>query len=119
MPEIVLQPIWRWPTLCFKICSGIFASSSEAGAIGDFDAADFTLALLHHGTWQARPPLVTRRMRWPYCTSARREQRTPEALPRLIAFLTVAAAYRLGLENGLALAFGDVVAYLLAGIPAP
>ena len=44
--------------------------------------------------------------------------RTPEALVRLLAFLAVAAAYRLGLEAALALAFGDAVAYLITGTPA-
>ena len=44
--------------------------------------------------------------------------RTPEALVRLLAFLAVAAAYRLGLEAALALAFGDAVAYLITGASA-
>jgi hypothetical protein len=35
-----------------------------------------------------------------------------------LAFLAVAASYRLGLEGTLALAFGDAVAYLIAGTPA-
>jgi hypothetical protein len=35
-----------------------------------------------------------------------------------LAFLAVAASYRLGLEGALALAFGDAVAYLITGTPA-
>lgn len=119
-PEIVLQPDLAMAHAVFQdLWRNIRIGLSEAGAIGDFDAADFTLALFPPRHWQARPPLAYADALAILHQRAGREQRTPEALPRLIAFLTVAAAYRLGLENGLALAFGDVVAYLLAGSLAP
>lgn len=119
-PEIVLQPDLAAAHAVFQdLWRTIRVGLGEAGEIGDFDASDFTLALFPPRHWQARPPLAYADALAVLHQRAGREQRTPEALPRLIAFLTVAAAYRLELQSGLALAFGDVVAYLLAGSLAP
>jgi hypothetical protein len=119
-PEIVLQPDLATAHAVFQdLWRNIRLGLGEAGEIGDFDASDFTLALFPPQHWQARPPLAYADALAVLRQRAGRGQRTPEALPRLIAFLTVAAAYRLGLQSGLALAFGDVVAYLLAGSLAP
>jgi hypothetical protein len=118
-PEIVLQPELATAHAVFQeLWRNIRVGLGEAGDIGDFDASDFTLALFPPQHWHIRPPLAYADALAVLHQRAGREQRTPEALPRLIAFLTVAAAYRLGLQNGLALAFGEVVAYLLTGNPA-
>lgn len=119
-PEIVLQPDLATARAVFQdLWQNIRVGLGEAGEIGDFDVSDFTLALFPPQHWHVRPPLAYADALAVLHQRAGREQRTPEALPRLIAFLTVAAAYRLGLQGGLALAFGEVVAYLLIGNLAP
>ena len=118
-PEIVLQPDLSaaqtlFDTLWQKLGQGL----GEIDEIGDFSPADFTLGLFPPRHWQERPPLAYADALAALRQRAGQEVREPEALPRLLAFLAVAASYRLGLNGTLALAFGDAVAYLIAGAPA-
>jgi hypothetical protein len=118
-PEIVLQPDLSaaqalFDTLWQKLGLGL----GEIDEIGEFSPADFTLALFPPRHWQERPPLAYADALAILRQRSGQEDREPEALPRLLAFLAVAASYRLGLNGTLALAFGDAVAYLIAGTPA-
>jgi hypothetical protein len=118
-PEIVLQPDLSvaqglFHTLWQKLRLGL----GEIDELGDFSPADFTLTLFPPHHWQERPPLACADALAVIRQRAGEEEREPEALTRLLAFLAVAAGYRLGLEGALALAFGDAVAYLITGISA-
>jgi hypothetical protein len=95
---------------------------AEIGEIGDFSPADFNLALLPPRHWQDRPPLAYADAliisRTQALTSTPWPVRAREgASGRLLAFLSVVAAYRMGLVGPLALAFGDAVSYLITGSP--
>jgi len=131
-PEIVLQPDLAaaqnlFQTLWQKIRMGL----GEIGELPEFSMADFTLAFFPPRHWQDHPPLAyadalaVLRQRGPTPSpgsapsrNGNRDTQGEEALCRLLAFLAVAAGYRLGLGGALALAFGDAVAYLVTGAPA-
>ncbi|MGA9351838.1 MAG: hypothetical protein WBW48_23965 [Anaerolineae bacterium] len=118
-PEIVLQlDLSAAQTLFDTLWQKLRLGLGEIDEIGDFSPADFTLALFPPRHWQERPPLAYADALAVLHQRAGQEDREPEALTRLLAFLTVAAGYRLGLEGTLALAFGDAVAYLITGTPA-
>jgi hypothetical protein len=123
-PEIVLQPDLSaaqalFHTLWEKLRLGL----GEIDELGDFSPADFTLAFFPPRYWQERPPLA-----YADALAVLRQQALTPTLPqggegegaltRLLAFLTVAAGYRFGLQNALTLAFGDAVAYLITSTPA-
>jgi hypothetical protein len=138
-PEIVLQPnLSAAQSLFDALWQKLRLGLGKIDEIGDFSPADFTLALFPPRHWQERPPLAyadalaVLRQRslsptpsTPLSQSWERGRgrgakggEGEEAMTRLLAFLTVAAGYRLGLEGTLALAFGDAVAYLITGTPA-
>jgi hypothetical protein len=143
-PEIVLQPdLSAAQSLFHTLWQKLRLGLGEIDEIGDFSPADFTLAFFPPRHWQERPPLayadaltVLRTftptpptplpLSRPFglAQGKRREKgkgakggggEGEVALARLLAFLTVAASYRLGLNGALALAFGDAVAYLITG----
>jgi hypothetical protein len=118
-PEIVLQPDLSsaqalFDTLWQKLRLGL----GEIDEIGDFSPADFTLAFFPPRHWQEHPPLAYADALVILHQRAGQGDRKPDAMTRLLAFLTVAASYRLDLEGTLALAFGDAVAYIIIGTPA-
>jgi hypothetical protein len=118
-PEIVLQPdLSAAQSLFDALWQKLGLGLGEIDDIGEFSPADFTLALFPPRHWQERPPLAYADALAILRQRSGQEDREPEALPRLLAFLAVAASYRLGLNGTLALAFGDAVAYLVAGTPA-
>jgi hypothetical protein len=139
-PEIVLQlELSAAQALLHELWQKLHLGLGEIDEVGDFSPADFTLALFPPPHWLDRPPLAyadalavlrppTTDHRPPTAVSGRTAvSRQPsavgggegtEALTRLLAFLAVAAGYRLGLQGTLALAFGDAVAYLVTGMPA-
>jgi hypothetical protein len=125
-PEIVLQPdVSAAQALFDALWQKLSLGLEDIDEIGDFSPADFTLALFPPRHWQERPPLayadalaiLRQRALTPSPPQGDRGE-GEEALPRLLAFLAVAAGYRLGLNGTLALAFGDAVAYLIAGTSA-
>jgi len=118
-PEIVLQPdLSTAQTLFDTLWQKLDLGLGEIDDIGDFSPADFTLGLFPPRHWQERPPLAYADALAVLRQRAGREDREPGALTRLLAFLAVAASYRIGLNGTLALAFGDAVAYLITGTPA-
>jgi len=120
-PEIVLQTdLSAAHTLIRELWQKLRLGLGEIDELGDFSPADFSLALFAPQHWQERPPLAYADALAVLHQRAGRDNRsrTPEAIVRLLAFLSVAAAYRLDLRNPLALAFGDTVAYLITGAPA-
>jgi hypothetical protein len=118
-PEIVLQPdLSTAQTLFDTLWQKLRLGLGEIDEIGDFSPADFTLAFSPPRHWQERPPLAYADALAVLHQQAGQEDQEPESLTRLLAFLAVAASYRLGLEGTLALAFGDAVAYLITGTPA-
>ena len=128
-PEIVLQPVLSAAQTLFRaLWHNLRLGLGEVDEIGDFSASDFVLTLFPPGHWQERPPLAytdaLALLRWRTACGRGdgppigQEDREPEALTRLLAFMAVVAGYRLGMKGSLALAFGDAVAYLITGVPA-
>jgi len=118
-PEIVLQPDLSVAQVLFhQLWQKLGVGLGEVDEIGDFSPGDFTLALFPPRHWEERPPLAYADALAVLRQRASQEDGEPEALARLLAFLSVAAGYRLGLKGALALAFGDAVAYLITGTPA-
>ena len=118
-PEIVLQPdLSAAQALFHELWQKLGLGLREVDEIGDFSPADFTLALFPPRHWQERPPLAYADALAVLRPRAGQDNRRPEALTRLVAFLAVAAGSRLGLEGTLALAFGDAVSYLITGTSA-
>lgn len=115
-PEIVLQPdLSATQRLFGELWQRLRLGLSEAGEIGDFAPADFTLTLFAPRHWQERPPLAF--------TDAlvilrNSEGGAPEqtASSRLFGSLATVAGQRLGLRGALAPAFGDAIAYLTTGV---
>ncbi|NCC35750.1 MAG: hypothetical protein EOM24_27620 [Chloroflexia bacterium] len=114
-PEIIIQPDLSVAyNLLQKLWSLVGAALAEIDEIGDFDASEFTLALMPPSHWQRRPPLA-----YVDALVVLRQGASgggAEALARLVACMSIVAGYRLGLSEPLALAFGDVVAYLVLGV---
>lgn len=118
-PEIVLQlELSAAQALLHELWQKLRLGLGEIDEIGDFSPADFTLALFPPPHWLDRPPLAYADALDALQQRAGQGDREPESLIRLLAFLAVAAGYRLGLKGTLALAFGDAVAYLVTGMPA-
>jgi len=118
-PEIVLQPDLSAAQALFNtLWQKLHLGLGEIDELDDFSPADFTLALFPPSHWQERPPLAYADALAVLQEQAGQGSRQPGGLTRLLAFLAVAAAYRLGLTAALALAFGDAVAYLVTGTPA-
>jgi len=117
-PEIVLQPDLSATQMLFReLWERLRMGLGEIDEIGDFAPSDFALSLFPPHHWQERPPLAYADALAVLRQRSGQQDQEPEALTRLLAFLAVAAGYRLALKGGLALAFGDAVAYLVTGIP--
>jgi len=119
LPEIVLQPdlcdiVPVFETLWDRLGLGL----ENVGAIGDFAEADYALGLFPEAKWAVRPSLA-------YADGLliRRSceveldvgSRALEAFARLVESMMAVAGGRLGLSDGLAVLFGNQVAYLLSG----
>lgn len=115
-PEIVLQPDLSAAQALFReLWQKLRLGLGEIEELGDFSPADFALGLFPPRHWQERPPLAYGDALAVLQQQAGQGDNDPEAITRLMAFLAVAAGYRLGLKRSLALAFGDAVAYLITG----
>ena len=126
-PEIVLQADFSAAQALFRTLWQLLQlGMGGIGDIGDFSMADFSIALFPSQHGQERPPLaytdalmvLNHRHESDEIPREAGEDTScaaSEALVRLLTFLAVAAAYRLGLEDSLALAFGDATAYRITG----
>jgi len=120
-PEVVLQPDVGIAEEVFgELWERLRTAFHKIGDIGDFSLPDFNVGLLPPRYWHDKPPLCYRDALTIY--RARQEGREAfhedSGLTHVIAFLSVAAGYRLGLEGRFALAFGVVVGYLVFGMSA-
>lgn len=118
-PEIVLRPdvsavqaflhdLWRKLRVGFR----------SIGEIGEFSPWDFTLALFPSDHPQRRPPLAYADGFVALQASDGADSRRAEALARLLGYMAVAIAERLGLEGSFAVRFGESLAYVMTGAPA-
>lgn len=116
-PEIVIQPD-------ISIASAVFAEQWDKlrvafrgiGDIGPFQMADFDVSFLPTRHWNERPPLSYRDALALHRAKHAEVAIEPSGLSYVLTFLTVGAAYRLGLLDRYALVFGVIVGYLVSGI---
>jgi hypothetical protein len=117
-PEIVLQPDLGAASEIFQaLWQRVRLGTAEIDDIGEWAAADFTLAFFPPRHWNERPPLAYADA-LAILAARSATSLAAEPLCRTLAFLAVAAGGRLGLRPPLSLAFGDTIATLLAGTPA-
>lgn len=120
-PEIIVQPD-------LSVAQGLFielwrmlrVGLGAVGDVGEFSLSDFNVGLFPPRYWHDRPPLayedaLNTQSYFSRDVPSERVQRSA-ALQRLIAFLAIDAAHRLGLAGRLAVAFGDAAGYLVTGI---
>ena len=116
LPEIALQPdVTTAQTLFVALWQKLRIGLEEIDDLGDFSSAEFALALFPPTHWQERPPLAYSDALTVMQEQAAGERNGSGAEARLITFLAVVAAHRLGLSGSLALAFGDAIGYLMTG----
>jgi hypothetical protein len=116
-PEIVIQPD-------VSLASAVFAEQwqklrvafSAIGDIGPFRMVDFDVSFLPPRHWSERPPLSYRDALALHRARHAEAQVDPSGYSHVITFLSVGAAYRLGLRDRYALVFGVVAGYVAAGI---
>lgn len=116
-PEIVIQPD-------ISIANAIFAEQWDklrvafrsVGDIGPFQMGDFDVSFLPPRHWNERPPLSYRDALALHRAKHAEIEIDPSGLSYVLTFLTVGAAYRLGLQDRYALVFGVIVGYLVSGI---
>jgi hypothetical protein len=116
-PEIVIQPD-------ISIASAVFAEQwdklrmafRQIGDIGAFRLADFDVSFLPPRHWSEKPPLSYRDALALHHAKHTAVEIDPSGLSYVITFLTVGAAYRLGLQDRYALVFGVLVGYLVSGL---
>lgn len=125
-PEIVIRPDVSIAEVVFEnLWERLRIAFSQIGDIGPFALSDFTVSFLPPRHWQERPPLsyrdglaIYRAHQGQTPASSSNEALDNSGLSHVITFLTVSAAYRLGLQNRYALVFGVIVGYLVSGMSA-
>ena len=118
-PEIVIQPD-------ISLANAIFAEQwqklqvafSGIGDIGPFRMADFDVSFLPPRHWTERPPLSYRDALALHRARHAAADMDPSGYSHVITFLSVGAAYRLGLHDRYALVFGVIAGYVVSGITA-
>ena len=118
-PEIVIQPD-------ISLANAIFAEQwqklqvafSRIGDIGPFRMADFDVSFLPPRHWTERPPLSYRDALALHRARHAAADMDPSGYSHVITFLSVGAAYRLGLHDRYALVFGVIAGYVVSGITA-
>ena len=118
-PEIVIQPD-------ISLANAIFAEQwqklqvafSRIGDIGPFRMADFDVSFLPPRHWTERPPLSYRDALALHRARHAAAEMDPSGYSHVITFLSVGAAYRLGLRDRYALVFGVIAGYVVSGITA-
>ena len=113
-PEIVLQPDLASARSLFKALWRKLSLALGAGeTVEDFALSAFMLTLLPQRHWQRGLPLAYADA---FSLMRRGEERTVDdldALARILSVLAAAIGQALGLQQALALGFGDAVAYAI------
>ncbi|MFZ4656857.1 MAG: hypothetical protein ACOYNY_07600 [Caldilineaceae bacterium] len=118
-PEIVIQPDVSLAEIIFAdLWEQLQVAFTQIGDIGDFALSDFNVSFLPPRHWHDRPPLSYRDGLAIYRAQQGQFQMDNSGLSHVITFLTVGAAYRLGLQDRYALVFGIIVGYLVSGMSA-
>lgn len=118
-PEIVIQPDVSLAEIIFAdLWEQLRVAFTQIGDIGDFALSDFNVSFLPPRHWHDRPPLSYRDGLAIYRAQQGQFQMDNSGLSHVITFLTVGAAYRLGLQDRYALVFGIIVGYLVSGMSA-
>ena len=120
-PEIVMQPdLTVAQGLFIELWHMLRVGLGAVGDIGDFSLDDFSVGLLPPRYWHDRPPLSYQdALEIQSCLGRElpsEQIQQSGALHRLVTFLVIGAAFRLGLKGRLAVSFGDAVAYLVTGV---
>ena len=118
-PEIVIQPD-------ISLANSVFAEQWQKlqvafrriGDIGPFRMADFDVSFLPPRHWTERPPLSYRDALALHRACHAEAELDPSGYSHVITFLSVGAAYRLGLRDRYALVFGVIAGYVVSGIGA-
>ena len=118
-PEIVIQPD-------ISLANAIFAEQwqklqvafSRIGDIGPFRMADFDVSFLPPRHWTERPPLSYRDALALHRARHTAAEMDPSGYSHVVTFLSVGAAYRLGLHDRYALVFGVITGYVVSGLTA-
>jgi len=118
-PEIVIRPDVSLAEVVFEeLWDRLRIAFAQIGDIGTFTLTDFTVSFLPPRHWNERPPLSYRDALAIYRVNQGQYEKDNSGLSHLITFLTVSAAYRLGLQSRYALVFGVIVGYLVSGMNA-
>jgi len=118
-PEIVLRPdVSAVQALLHDLWGKLRVGLRSIGEIGEFSPWDFTLALFPSDLPRRRPPLAYADGFVALRGSDGADRRRGEALARLLSYMGVAVAERLGLEGSFAVGFGESLAYVMTGTPA-
>jgi len=116
-PEIVIQPDVSLAEVVFEdLWQRLRMAFSQIADIGSFALSDFSVSFLPPRHWQKQPPLSYRDGLAVGRAIRGELQMDNSGLGHIVTFLTVGAAYRLGLEGRYALAFGVIVGYLVSGM---
>jgi hypothetical protein len=118
-PQIVIQPDISLAEIVFSdLWARLRIAFSQIGEIGPFTLSDFNVSFLPPRHWSERPPLSYRDALAIYRARQGHFLIDHSGLCHLITFLTVGAAYRVGLEGRYALVFCVIVGYLVSGMQA-
>ena len=118
-PEIVIRPDVSLAEVVFAdLWARLRIAFQQIGDIGAFTLADFTVSFLPPRHWHERPPLSYRDALAIHRAQQGQFEFDNSGLSHVITFLSVSAAYRLGLKNRYALVFGVIVGYLVSGMTA-
>jgi hypothetical protein len=116
-PEIVIQPdISMAEDVFAELWGQLRVAFGQIGEIGPFSLSDFNVSFLPPRHWHEHPPLSYRDALAIHRTNRSEFHVDSSGLSHVITFLTVGAAYRLGLQNRYALVFGVIVGYLVSGM---
>lgn len=118
-PELVIQPDVSLAEIIFtELWDQLRVAFRQIGDIGEFTLSDFNVSFLPPRHWHDRPPLSYRDGLAIYRAHQGQFQMDHSGLSHVITFLSVGAAYRLGLRDRYALVFGVIVGYLVSGLSA-
>ena len=118
-PEIVLQPDFAGSWSALKaLWQRLSLALGASEMLDDFTPRSFMLTLLPPRHWPRGLPLAYADLVSLTRSGDGRTEADVEALARIVSVLAAAIGHNQGLEEGLALGFGDAVAYVVTQVPA-